>query len=296
MSYIDKHNIKYTPKNISTEEQKVKDILDKYNIEYTQSDNKIIGDKRHVDFYIESANLAIEVNGLYWHSEKRRPDKDYHQSKYDILNEKGIKLIQFWDYEINNKLDAVEDVIKRELRIIDVYNNQLDRSIISSKEALEFINTNSLHNIKINNIHKAYALKSGYDILSLATVFKVNSSQLIINSISNKIGFNVDNDFDTLVSFIISDNPDYEIITHTNCFRDPIYSLTNFDLAYVSDIKYWYTDNFVDVINGNNIEKSDIKNKLPLYEESLSVHQNMNNNGYYRVYGCKTKTWVYKGE
>ena len=53
-------------------------------------DGEIIENNRHIispmelDIYIPQKNLAIEFNGLYWHSELFR-DKNYHFDKINLL-------------------------------------------------------------------------------------------------------------------------------------------------------------------------------------------------------------------
>jgi len=64
-----------------------------------------------VDIWIPDHNLAIEVNGIYWHSEKRLKDKTKHFKKFDILSKKGIQLLQFWDMEIHSKESIVHSLL-----------------------------------------------------------------------------------------------------------------------------------------------------------------------------------------
>ena len=47
-------------------------------------------------------NIAIEYDGLYWHTEKHGKDKNYHYNKMLECNKKGIGLIQIFDDEYNN--------------------------------------------------------------------------------------------------------------------------------------------------------------------------------------------------
>ncbi|WP_244278072.1 hypothetical protein [Gordonia westfalica] len=41
-----------------------------------------VGDRTNeLDIYIPSKNIAVEFNGLYWHSEDAGKDRHYHQRK-----------------------------------------------------------------------------------------------------------------------------------------------------------------------------------------------------------------------
>lgn len=68
-------------------------ILDKYNIEYEKNNRSILKGKE-LDIYIPSKHLAIECNGVYWHSiECKSPkDKYYHFNKWKECKDKGIEL------------------------------------------------------------------------------------------------------------------------------------------------------------------------------------------------------------
>lgn len=62
--------------------------------------NKHFG-KYEVDIYIPEHKLAVEVNGLYWHSDIYH-NKYYHIDKKKNLAELGIDLVYVWEDEIND--------------------------------------------------------------------------------------------------------------------------------------------------------------------------------------------------
>ena len=66
--------------------------------------NKRIADgKFQLDAYWKVKNLAVEYNGLYWHSSApkpgkgRSPEKFYHQNKMLAARNEGIRLITVWE-------------------------------------------------------------------------------------------------------------------------------------------------------------------------------------------------------
>jgi hypothetical protein len=54
---------------------------------------------QELDIYIPSLKIAIEYNGLRWHSEEFGKDRQYHLSKMKKCNELGIRLIQIFEDE-----------------------------------------------------------------------------------------------------------------------------------------------------------------------------------------------------
>jgi G:T-mismatch repair DNA endonuclease (very short patch repair protein) len=66
--------------------------------------NRNILEGKELDIYIPSANLAIEFNGIFWHSEKYGKDENYHLEKTIKCDEKGIQLLHIWDVEWNDSV------------------------------------------------------------------------------------------------------------------------------------------------------------------------------------------------
>jgi len=83
--------------NISTYEIEIKNFLKSKNIEYEINDRKILKGKE-IDIYIPEYNLAIEFNGLYWHSEIYK-DKNYHLNKTEECLKNNIQLIHIFEDE-----------------------------------------------------------------------------------------------------------------------------------------------------------------------------------------------------
>ena len=60
-----------------------------------------------LDVLVPTMNIALEFNGIYWHSEKFK-DKNYHYSKYLACKERGIRLYQVWEDDWTYKNDIVK--------------------------------------------------------------------------------------------------------------------------------------------------------------------------------------------
>jgi G:T-mismatch repair DNA endonuclease (very short patch repair protein) len=98
-------------------EIKMEDLLKKLNVEYLV--NYRIKNFL-VDFYIPTYNLVIECDGDYWHanpdfvkgkeltkSQIKNIDRDHR--KNEMLFQEGIKLLRFWECEINNDFKFIEN-------------------------------------------------------------------------------------------------------------------------------------------------------------------------------------------
>ena len=69
----------------------------------------------HLDCYVPEKQIAVEFNGIYWHSEKIRSDKNYHFNKWKACKDKGIQLIQIWEDDWNQNPDLVKSMLQHKL-------------------------------------------------------------------------------------------------------------------------------------------------------------------------------------
>lgn len=110
------------------------------------SDTRKIISPLELDIYIPEKNLAIEFNGMYWHSINKGIDKNYHQIKSLLCREKGIRLIHIYEDEWNDehKREIIKDIIKHALNISasenKIYARKCTIKEIENKEYNDFCN------------------------------------------------------------------------------------------------------------------------------------------------------------
>lgn len=74
-----------------------------------------LGDGRELDIVIPSKGLAVEFNGLIWHSSKYGKARDYHQQKSDAATVAGYRLIHIWGDEWDRKREWCEAFLRMQL-------------------------------------------------------------------------------------------------------------------------------------------------------------------------------------
>lgn len=52
-----------------------------------------------VDVFVPKANLGIEYNGCYWHSDKVEKNKRKHEFKHAVAATYGVRMMTVWDYD-----------------------------------------------------------------------------------------------------------------------------------------------------------------------------------------------------
>ena len=114
-------------------------ILDECGIKYEKNNRKIL-DGKELDIYIPSKRVAIECNGVYWHSVECISPKDelYHFNKWKKCKGKGIELLTIWDCQIYENSDTIKDLILKKLGIIE-YKKICNKDTYIANNDFDFI-------------------------------------------------------------------------------------------------------------------------------------------------------------
>lgn len=104
-------------------------------------------DNLELDIYIPKLQIAIEYNGLRWHSEEFNKDKNYHLNKLIKCNEKGVKLIQIFEDEWIERQEIVLKKIKHILGFNNgekIYARKCEVKEVDKHLAYEFLEKNHI--------------------------------------------------------------------------------------------------------------------------------------------------------
>ena len=141
------------PKQNKTIADYVSALIGEENV--IQSDRSILQGKE-LDIYIPDYNLAIEFNGLYWHTESQGKDRYYHFNKWEKCKDEGIQLITIWEDEWRNKQDIVKSMLAHKLGVSRdkrVYARKTTVRVISIQESKEFLNKYHIQGFSSGSIY-----------------------------------------------------------------------------------------------------------------------------------------------
>ncbi len=111
-------------------ERKTKAMLENLKIDFVL---QFPIERMKFDFYLPKHNLLIETHGDYWHGNPR----EYKVEELDDIQKKNVKrdvakknladkynhkLVIFWEWDINNRLDAVKEIISNEVNFKQQYD------------------------------------------------------------------------------------------------------------------------------------------------------------------------------
>lgn len=156
--------------HVSKKEQEVIDYVKSLGVQ-VERDRKILG-RRELDIYVPEKNIAIEFNGVYWHSEAMGKDKWYHYNKWKDCHERGIQLLTIWEDDWNRNEELVKRLIAYKIgvsaqRKIPARNTHC--LIADKKEAQEFYESNHIQGHK-DGEHFALRDKHTKEIIAMSTL------------------------------------------------------------------------------------------------------------------------------
>lgn len=116
-----------------------------------------------LDVYIPSKSLAIEYNGVYWHTEEMGKANSYHADKFHACEEAGIQLIQIFEDDWNNRKDVILDTLRHKLAADTdkVYARNTTFCKIDSSEARVFYDKNHMQGFVSSTAHYGLRTKDG---------------------------------------------------------------------------------------------------------------------------------------
>lgn len=105
-NYLNKHNIQRRkgPSSLETF------FINNLGEDVVKNDRSLL-DGLEIDLYLPEYRIGIECHGEYWHASNSKFPKapNYHFQKFLLAKSKGIRLFQFWGFEI---IETPEDVLE----------------------------------------------------------------------------------------------------------------------------------------------------------------------------------------
>lgn len=151
---------------VSSPERAVAEYIRSLGVEIQTSYRGVAG-IHELDIVVLGSRIAVEFNGLYWHSEACK-DRDYHSRKSLAASKEGWQLIHVWEDDWTYRRGIVEQMIARKLGVSTEsrYNaRSLEKMAVTAKEARTFLDANHIQGFVASSEY--LALKDGDDIRAL---------------------------------------------------------------------------------------------------------------------------------
>jgi len=265
-----------------------------------KNDRTILNGKE-LDMYFPEHNLAIEFNGLYWHSELFK-DKNYHLNKTEECKKQGINLIHIFEDEWIHKQMIVKSMLRNKfgLNINKIYGR---------KTIIKEINDNDLIRNFLDNNHIQGYVGSKYkiglfyenELISLMTFTKsrktISNNELSyeLNRYCNKLNTSVIGGASKLFNFFILNFNYGEVVSFADrrYSNGELYLTLKFKKTKTNKPSYsYFNKNGTKRYHRFGFRKDNLK-KMGKDIINKNEHEIMLDMGYFRIYDCGTIKYIY---
>lgn len=288
-------------KNASAGQHNFAEWIKMLEIPFRLNDRRVFKGKYELDIWLPSHNFAIEFDGLYWHSERGRPNiKTVSKLKHEAVKESGIRLISIFEDDWNTKQDIIKSRIENQLGLTK-------EKIFARKCKL----------LKLSpNVSREFFERSHLDgFVPAAVTFGLEHDGIIVAAMSfGKSRFNKKYQWELLrfaakpYTSVIggasrlfmawqNENLGASIISFSdNSWGDgKLYERLGFANDGQTPQGYFYTNSSGKRTSRQSMMKHKLKDKLKIYDPDLSERENCWNNGWYRIWNLGNTRWIQNG-
>lgn len=238
-----------------------------------------------LDIYIPSKKVAIEYNGIYWHAFK---DKNYHLHKTEECEKLGIRLIHIWEDLWLSKKEIYKSVISSALGVHKqrIYARNCEYKLLSSIDYEEFLEANHVQGSVKSSIRLGLYYKGELVQVAGWGKSRFKSGEIELHRMCTKLYTQVIGGFSKLIKH--SGLREFVSYVDRSLFNGQGYLSSGFTLRGTTQIGYFYHDSNPrsNRISRYQAQKHKLKNWLPKFEGTLTEEENMQSNGYSKLYDC----------
>ena len=260
-----------------------------------------------LDIYVPEKNIAVEFDGLKYHSAscKEEDDKEfkfYHLKKTLMCREKGLKLFHVFENEWLDSLkkDIWKSVISNSLGVYDkvLYARDCDLIEVSDRDKKKFLEENHLQGNCASFVNLGLTFNG--ELVSLMTFGKPrfnNKFDYELLRFCSKKGHQVRFAASRLLHHFTKRHKGTIVSYANQRWSDGgLYKSLGFDLVNenVEPSYYYFTLKDKFLYSRSSFQKHMLKEKLNVFDETLTESENMFNNGFYKIYDCGSLTFVKK--
>lgn len=277
-------------KGYSLGEREVGEYVESLGFDIIRNDCEIL-DGSELDIVIPSLKIAIEYNGLYWHSNIFK-HRNAHRDKLKLTNAAGYRLISLNEDEWKLKRELVELKLKELLGVSNsstIFARKCSVVSVSNKDRKSFLDT---HHIQGNGPGSlTYGLEHCGKLVAVMTLIKKTDGLWILNRYASS--HNVPGGFSKLLKHFERNNnwKTIETFADLRWSEGKLYK-KDFNLDSIVNPDYAYIINNV-TVHKFNFRHSKLQTFLGEdYNPELSETENMAASGYNWIFNCGLNKYI----
>ena len=261
---------------------------------HTENNTKKYLDGKEIDIYIPELKLGFEFNGNFYHNEYGKPQK-YHQQKSLLAESKGIFIYHIFEYDWENNKQRILNQIDNLLLVNreKIFARKCLLKEVSKKEKSLFLKLNHLQGNDSSSV--AYGLYYNNELVSLMTFCKprfTDNYEWELSRFCSKAGCNVVGGASCLFKHFLKIYRPFSIVSYSDIAhtKGNLYSMLGMRLETISSPNYiWF--NHGDIKTRYQCQKHRL---LAEGWKGSSETEIMHSRGYFRIFDCGNKVWVYE--
>jgi len=268
-------------------------IKGNYDGKIITSDTKVLNGKE-LDIYLPDINLAIEFDGLYWHNEINKPDRNYHLKKTEMCIKKGIELIHIFEDEYIYKYDIIKSILLNKLNKTTnkIFARKTKIKEISIKDAKKFMENNHIQGYTSSSVK--LGLFHNNELVSVMLFTKKSLGGRIsydgyeLSRFANIKYTNVVGAASKLFNYFENKYKPKEIRSYADrrWFNGKLYDILGFEKTHINEPSYWYV--IGDTRKHKSLFTKDKIKKQGFDIENKTAHEIMLERKIYRIFDCGT--------
>lgn len=276
----------------------VRFIKSQYSGWVVEQDKAIIAPK-HLDVVLPDLGVALEFNGMYYHSDKKC-DQYYHLNKTKAVEDFGYSLIHIYGSEWINSRSIVESRLRSLLNTsTKIFARKTTVEPIGFPE--DFLNVNHIQGSgAVSSVN--YGLFLEGELVAVMTFSKPKYTKNAdydyeLVRFCSILDVTVVGGASKLLKRFKQDYPNKTIMSYADrrWSSGGLYKQLGFEFVRNTEPNYVYYKSVTDIVNRYACFKSKLKKRFPeIYSEELTQEQIMTKAGYSKVYDCGNSVWVLK--
>lgn len=261
-----------------------------------QHDRTLIAPKE-LDMCSMHYRLAIEYGSVYWHSELRGKTRSYHSQKRQLCADKGITLLTLFD---TDEWDKIVSLIRYKIGSSERRESARNCAVrnLTTQEAMLFHKSEHLSGSCGGSLH--LGLECDGEILQVLTMGRARfttKTEWEIVRFTNKRGVCVRGGLSKLWTRFITQQHPTTVVTYADLrFGDGAsYRNLGFELTHIStpNYRYFHTNHQDKLLSRVQFQKHKLPKLLPIFDPNKTEWENMQANGYDRIWDCGNAVYMW---
>lgn len=257
-----------------------------------------------MDIVLPEQNVAIEYNGLFFHSTRFKVSPCFHKTKSEAAAVQGLRLIHIFEDDWKHRRPAVEHLLRYTVGVLPVeMARKMTIGEVADSVAKTFYKTYHIQGASAAAQQVHFGLYKQDKLLGVMSFTRNSSGRKLLNDncwelVRFASAARIQGGAGKLFKAFLRRYAPKEITSFSwnHLFDGGVYSRLGFTLDKLLPPDYTYVDlKRCRRLHKSGFQRSRLAARFPeTFDPKLSERENCEMLGYYRIYDCGKKRWVWR--